>query len=58
MDIYCKIFVKIENAYIVLSYTMPKWDQQLFIIFFMLHSGLGFHCPQVHWGNTSHLHQA
>ena len=24
----------------------------------MLHSGIGFHCSQVHWGNTSHLHWA
>ena len=24
----------------------------------MLHSGIGFHSPQVHWGATSHLHWA
>ena len=26
------------------------------ILVVMLHSGIGFHCPQVHWHATSHLY--
>ena len=61
---------RLEVNNMISSYNTPHAEQLVivknwlgrkglqFIKLLMSHSDVGFHCSQVNWGNTSHLHWA
>ena len=48
-----------RRAHLLICPCYPKlFSQAPYWVPKVLHSGGSFHCPQVHWCNTSHLHWA